>query len=141
LCIAQHVFSFVERATAEFMPFPRVVRAELRAMAASVPVLYADLGAPLSSVVGATDAQGAGEGDHGGYGVVARQLTPDAVASLFRQGAGLGYTVSRLNGDPSGLRDPDKVRRATKPFTLLSHEHIGAPRRLDPSGPWALERR
>ena len=48
------------------------MRREVRAMAAILPLVYADLGAPLAPVIFATDAQGAeneAQGDVGGWGI------------------------------------------------------------------------
>ncbi len=46
---------------------------------------------------------------------------------MYQQGCSLCYTVSRLNGDPSDLRDSHKVTQATVPLTLLRLQDMGEP--------------
>ena len=91
-------------------------------MAHVVVFMFADLGAPLSSTIFATDAMGANERDHGGFGIVGREVSNELVRACLVVGERPGFTVARLNGDLSGLRNPEKEIRATIPFTRLPKE-------------------
>jgi hypothetical protein len=118
LCLAQHVFTWLERYDEEVALLWPSVRRELRCMGKVVPLVYADVGARLGRVMYASDAMGASEADHGGYGVVGRVVSEALVEEVFTRGSELGYTVARLEGG-GGLKFPEKPCRRTKPHTLL----------------------
>ena len=84
-----------------------------------VPWMFLDVGAPLCPVLFATDAQGVNDLDAGGFGIVARAAPPPMIQRVFEQGSCVGRTVSRLSGDLSGLRRPERAITPTVPFTLL----------------------
>ena len=81
-------------------------------MAASVPLIYADLGAPLAPVA---------------FACVARPLPPAEMERWFQFASTVGYTVPRLSGDIASLRDPARAIRATKPFSLMPRDVLGGP--------------
>ena len=67
-------------------------------MARSVLAMYADAGAPVPSVMMATDAMGADgtSGDHGGYGVMACDVSRELVLDWLGLGSRPGKGLSRL---------------------------------------------
>ena len=67
-------------------------------MAGLVLSLYADVGARIAPYVYATDAQGAGEGDHGGWGIVGTPLPRAFGELLFSKGTRPGRNVTKLDG-------------------------------------------
>ena len=84
--------------------------------------LYADLGAPLASVVFAQDAEGANWWDHEGFGIVATQASTMATRRLFAvvqtRKKKESVQVSRPIRDPRGekanagrLSESDRVSR------------------------------
>ena len=73
-----------------------------------MPAVYADLGAPLSAVLFATDAMGASEADNGGYGVVGRTESRDVMKQCYLSGTAPLRTVAQLDGDTSRLRRPER---------------------------------
>ena len=58
---------------------------------------------------------------------VSSRCHPPPSLTSCRQGAGLGYTVARLDGDHhvTGLYAPEKIHRGNRPFTVLSRGHVG----------------
>ena len=119
LCIPSAVFRLLERHPQRLMEPWATVRRELRAMAKVVPLMYADLGAPPAEVYFAADAMGANEQDHGGWGVLAADMSLEIARDFIETGGNLGYTVAQLDGEMSGLRRPEQAIRRTRPFTLL----------------------
>ena len=72
------------------------MRREVRAMAAVLPLVYADLGALLAPVIFATDAHGAEnetQGDLGGWGAPCADFTPEVVVLAFRHSTQPGRTL------------------------------------------------
>ena len=67
----------------------------------------------------ATDAQGAGEGDNGGYGIVAAGLPTHLTEAVFECGVAPGFTVTTLSGDIRPLRNPERAFKRTVPYTRL----------------------
>ena len=94
-------------------------RAEVRTMATVVMVMAADVGAPLAPVLFASDAQGAGEGDDGGFGVVATDVDSATALECLRVGRRPGYSVTELSVEFTGLRSPDRAIQRNIPFTRL----------------------
>ena len=95
-------------------------------MALAVPFMTLRLDLRLSNVLWATDAQGAGEGDPGGYGIVAKPADDDLMQAIWLCGRATGKTVASLPG--GGPKRPLGVLEATVPFSRLP------PRAFD--GPW-----
>jgi hypothetical protein len=131
LCIPQLLFKFLDWGDGAVLPWWESVRREVRAMAAILPLVYADLGAPLAPVIFATDAQGAeneAQGDVGGWGAVCADFTPDVVAAAFRHGMQPGRTLLNLRDVPGARRRPDLQFRRNVPFSRLPAEIIdGSP--------------
>lgn len=73
----------------------------------------------FSDVVWASDAQGAGEGDLGGFGVVCTKVSESELSALRESGETLGRSVARLDGTLSGVKNPYKPLVPTVPYTLL----------------------
>lgn len=73
----------------------------------------------FSDVVWASDAQGAGEGDLGGYGVVCTKVSDDELRALRESSETLGRSVARLDGTLSGVKNPYKPLVPTVPYSLL----------------------
>ena len=122
LAILSAVFVFMERFPERWaQPWP-TVRRELVAMARAVPLMIADLGAPISNVVFAWGAMGSSLEDDGGFGVVAGDVADGTKLEMFAVGSHLGYTVARLDGDFHGLRNQEKEMSRTIPFTKQPHE-------------------
>ena len=119
LSVPQAVFSMLDRHPDSLMRWWPSSRAEVRAMAALVPWLFADPGAPLCCTVAATDAMGANDLDHGGWGIACRDAPLPLVEAAFRQGTAVGRTVVKLDGDFAGLKHPDRTVSPNTPFTLL----------------------
>jgi hypothetical protein len=126
LCSPSSVFGFITVNEGKVVTLLRLPRSEVVAMARALPLAFADLGAPLCDVVMGTDAMGASALDHGGFAVVARKYPLDTVKTWFQFGSSPAYTVARLGGDMSGLRDPAREARATKPFSLIPADAIGS---------------
>ena len=83
--------------------------------------MHCDIGARFPPYIFATDAQGEGEGDYGGYGVTARYVDSFDWSCVLNSGELPGYTVRRL-GDHGGAKWQDNLA-PTVPVTLLP-EHL-----------------
>ena len=126
LAIHQSIFKFVRLLDDMYTKPWNSVRKELWAMALAVPFMTLRLDLRLSNVLWATDAQGAGEGDPGGYGIVAKPADDDLMQAIWLCGRATGKTVASLPG--GGPKRPLGVLEATVPFSRLP------PRAFD--GPW-----
>ena len=83
-------------------------------------MLYADPGAPILNVIAATDAMGVNDVDAGGWGIAARDVSPQLARQVFKQGKQVGYAVVKLDDQgPGGRRRPDRPLIPTIPLTLL----------------------
>ena len=120
LSIPAVVFQFTRELAGTCSCWWPSARREVRAMAAVLPLMWADVGAPISNLCLATDACGATESHNGAYGIVAAVLPAAMTRSIFEAGTAIGFTVPRADGDLSGLRRPEKALAATKPHTTLS---------------------
>lgn len=89
-------------------------------MASVVPLMVCHVGSPILDLLFSTDAMGANETDHGGYGIAVTKVTDDEI-DLLRQGEAVGKSIARLDG-LHGAKFPDKALVPTVPFTLLSHQ-------------------
>ena len=107
----------------------------------SLPVvfMFKDLGAPLSSTVFATGAQGDNDVDRGGYGVVGVDADPALVSQACEYGGSPGYTVSKLDGSIAGLLKPGKELLRRTPFSRIPQallDPAALPRRPLCCGRW-----
>ena len=106
-------------------------------MAGLVYALYSDVGATLAPYIFATDAQGAGEGDHGGWGVVGTPVSRAFSEFIYCKGTRPGRNVTKFDGTLGNKYDKSLV--PTIPFTQLPEDLFASSRRwsvLD-SGRWA----
>ena len=110
------VYHFMEVFENEFARLWPSVKRELVAMARSVVFMRCDISRAFSNVIWASDAQGAGEGDHGGFGITASWLTEAERSDICESAETWGHTVARLSGDLSGVRNPWEPSRS-----LCSH--------------------
>ena len=97
-------------------------RREVLAMSYAAPWLFYDAGAPLATTIFATDAMGNSEVDAGGYGITVRDVSRAAIEQILEYGESQGRSVSRLSGDFTGLKFPERPIKASKPFSLLPNE-------------------
>ena len=72
-------------------------------MGRGIAFMVADVGAKFPPYIFATDAQGEGEGDHGGYGVAGSYADSFDWNSVLTCGEMQGHTVRRL-GDFRGTK-------------------------------------
>ena len=122
LCIPHALFGFIDRNLEKgLVAWTTTARSEWLQMAQIVPLLFADVGAPVSTTMFATDAMGPDDGnDYGGFGAVVADFSKQMIRDVLEVGTAPGKTVARLSGDQSGLRFPDKpVSRTTLPFSRL----------------------
>ena len=119
LCVPHGIFSFCERFEGRVVPWWPSVRDEVAVMAALVPAMHADLGAPMAPVCFASDAQGANDVDSGGWGIAAADVSEELSLEMLRNGFKPGYNVVKLNGEFGGLKRPDLHIRRAIPFTRL----------------------
>ena len=122
LCIPESIFKFVRVHQYRVVQWWPSARREAKAMARAVPLMFLDVGAPLLGVVGATDAMGPTMLDAGGYGVVASVVPRDVLERTFEQASVISYTVARLDGSLSGLKNPAKELRGTIPVSRVPRE-------------------
>lgn len=92
-----------------------------------LPMMFADVGAKLCPYLFATDAQGSGEGDDGGWGLVGSKPAPEDLLELFRRGCRPGFTVLSLDGSMQRLKRPDKALQARVPFTKVPLSMVSSP--------------
>ena len=90
---------------------------EFQTMAGFVLSLYAHVGARIAPYVYATNAQGAGEGDRGGWGIVGTPIPRAFGELLFSKGTRPGRNVTKLDGTFGVKRASTLV--PTIPFTQL----------------------
>ena len=91
-------------------------------MSYAAPWLFYDAGAPLATTIFATDAMGHSEVDAGGYGITVRDVSRAAIEQILEYGESQGRSVSRLSGDFTGLKFPERPIKASEPFSLLPNE-------------------
>ena len=88
-------------------------------MAQVIPLIFGDVGSPLSKVIMATDTMGASNADAGGYGVDARALSSTNTRNILEKCHTVARTIADLSGKVGRLLDPHKELQATIPTTLL----------------------
>lgn len=86
-------------------------------MARAASLKNCDMGVKKTSFLFGADAQGSGEGDHGGYGFVGRVISGTDFRDILEYPEAHGYTVGWL-GDFAGSRCPDNLQ-ATVPISVL----------------------
>ena len=119
LAIPQALFKFVEKNAGKTVYWWASARRELMVLTRLLPLVYAELSAPLCPVLFATDAMGVNEHDNGGWGLMALRPAPALLRRLFCAGARPGMTVCRLDGDIRGTKDPERALRAGTPFSRV----------------------
>lgn len=115
------VYHFMEKFENQFTAMWRSVRKELWAMAKGVSFMQCDVSRSFSRPLWASDAQGAGEGDCGGFGITLTCMSEAELGDVLTSAETWGRTVARLSGDLSGAKNPFKELVPTVPFTLLPH--------------------
>jgi hypothetical protein len=120
------VFRFIDTLPDRTVEWWPSARREVQAMATVVPMMFADVGAPLSRVIFAGDAQGHSEGDNGGFGVVAADVSDQTVRECLLVGLRPGLSVTRLDGSFNGRARPDLEFRRGIPFTQLPRSLFNA---------------
>ncbi len=128
LSIPHGVFRFLEKYEDQTVCWWPVARDEVRAMAHVIPLMVCHVGSPVLSWLFSTDAMGANDYDHGGYGIAVTEIDELEVDSLLQQGEVLGRSIARLDG-MQGAKFPQRSLRPTVPYTLL-------PERLFESSRW-----
>jgi hypothetical protein len=121
MAIPFHVFRFVDVNANLTVPLWPSVRVELINMAHCLPLMFLDLGLKLPQVLLASDAEGASDVGHGGYGVVGTKVSSHELACMFECSEHLGHTLARASGDLSGLRNTNLLSSPSIPFTKLPH--------------------
>ena len=95
LSIPFRVFHFLDADGPRAIPPSSAVRAELRAMAAAVALMRADLSSPVATTIVASDAEGGNSMDKGGYGVVAARVHESVARQIFEEGIRPRLTIGR----------------------------------------------
>ena len=123
LSIAHSVFQFMTRYEGRVARWWPSARSEVRAMAHTIIFLRADLGAPLSPYLFATDAQGASDEDAGGFGIVGAFVGQELAQRCFETGPLPAKTVVKLDGDVNKLLGHrSRALQANVPLTPLPPE-------------------
>ena len=95
-------------------------------MADVLPLIFFNAGAPIGDTLFATDAMGANEHDHGGFGIVGSTPAAHLLCEAWECGQRPGHTVTRLDGDTSRLLDPEKALRGQVPHARVPAELVSA---------------
>ena len=125
LSIPHAIFRFCEKCPDQWAVWWPSARREFRAMSNVIGILAADVGAPLAPTIFATDAQGANDlssDDHGGWGAVATDVSPELAERCLLLSQRPGKTVTKLSGEFQGLKRPDLAIARNIPFTRLPRE-------------------
>ena len=88
-------------------------------MAEAVPHMAYHADSAYANVAFATDAMGASNVDAGGFGGAVSDITEQELDLILRVGEHPARTISRVNGDLSGCRNPGKALVPTKPLSRL----------------------
>jgi hypothetical protein len=121
LAIPSVVFRFLDRHPKQKVIWWPKARCEVACIAKLLPLMLCELHLPAAPLLFATDAMGSEEGsaDCGGFGVVACQPSAEMVRKTVELGAHPGWTVARLDGDVSKLKDPKRELSKSQPFSRL----------------------
>ena len=75
-------------------------------MAQAIPLMFGDVGSPLSNLILATDAMGSSRLDAGGYGIVARLLSPQEGLEILTKCHAVARTIADLSGEVNRWNPP-----------------------------------
>ena len=127
LSIPHSLFHFMEENEGATVDWWFSARDEVRAMARLTALMVCDLGSPILPILFGTDAMGANDIDHGGYGIVATRLEQHEKRILLKLGELPGRSIARLDGC-HGTRFPERPLKPTVPFTRLPDDFFRADR-------------
>ena len=130
LAIPANIFQFIQRHFPRRASWWAVARKEWRWMMAMIPALEHRVHRKLWPVVFATDAEGANNADHGGFGVVGAAFNEETVLDTLKTSARPSFTVARLDGSIGHLHDPLKELKGRTPVSRVPREV------LDPGVNW-----
>ena len=88
-------------------------------MGEAMPLLVAELAAPMAPVVFAVDAMGSDEVDSGGFGITALNVGSAVAKKAVLRGMRPGFSVTKLDGSFTGRRSQEEPWRRQTPFSLL----------------------
>ncbi|CAK0868950.1 unnamed protein product [Prorocentrum cordatum] len=127
LAAPQHIFQFAKQN--EGFPGRRGLRRwwpsalrEWRVMRCGIMGLHVDLGAPISEVVLATDAEGSNGLDCGGYGFVATATSDNEARLLWEAGTRPGYALARLGQEKRVLEKAPRSLHPNLPVSSVPKE-------------------
>ena len=119
MSIPHNIFQIIHIHRGKRVTWWKSAREECIAMARTVPLMACPLNTRIHNTTFATDAQGMGEGDLGGYGVVGSVASTSDIDNILRQGELPGLTVRRA-GQFEGMRNAS-VLRPTVSVTRIDH--------------------
>ena len=96
-------------------------------MSRLVACMRLNLSQPLSSVLLASDAEGANAHDWGGFGVVAAECPMVVIEECLRAGCAPRLTVCSLDGDLRQLRRPERELQSCTPLFALRRPVLAGP--------------
>ncbi|CAL1127775.1 unnamed protein product, partial [Cladocopium goreaui] len=138
LSVPHSIFHFMEEHENMTVVWWQSAREEAIAMARLTCLMSCHVGAKLHSWIFATDAMGANEFDHGGYGIVTTKAMEKELAELVRSSETQGRVIAQL-GSLGGSKYPHKPLCPTVPFTLLPASLFAQERwHLVEAGRWAF---
>lgn len=146
LSAPQHIFQFAKQneglqGRRGFRKWwPSALR-EWKVMRCGLMGLYVDLGAPISEVVLATDAEGSNGQDFGGYGIVATVMTGREARLLWEAGTRPGFALARLGQEKRVIDKAARSLHPNLPVSSVPKEIWEAPRSWIPiaAGRWRWE--
>ena len=109
-------------------------------MANLIPFMFADVGAPVSCLAFASDAQGSGgisESDHGGFGIVAADMPRAAIDKAWAGGFAPGRAITRLDGTLGSRWKFARLSAPTIPFSRLPRDFFATDWTVLSQGRWA----
>ena len=86
MSIPNNIFQFIHVHRGRVVAWWPSAREELIAMSRAAPLMKHQLDCHLSNLVFATDAQGMGEGDLGGYGIVGSVVSRHDLVHILKRG-------------------------------------------------------
>ena len=139
LAVANNIFQF----TNQYFPkrakwWPSVIR-EIKMMMALTPALQHRVYRPTWPVVFASDAEGANNTDHGGFGVVGTAVPLELAQQTTSSSARQGLTIAKMDGTLKCLHNPEKELKGFVPVTQVPRALIDGNRewRDIAQGRWA----
>ena len=123
LCLPFHVFAMLRQDAVDgWIRWWPSAKKEWEMMRRAIVLMKADLARPVAGTLFATDAQGGGEGDAGGYGVVAATLGSDMVKKVLLEGRVPRRTVVNLAGEVDKLKHPEVEFKRSAPFSSVPRD-------------------